>query len=77
MFLFANVEAKNTFNFHALKNINTHDNPVAVIRADTKRMKDDVKTKNIGHYDNERTPVMINIAQNSLVQLTGTNLCPK
>ena len=38
---------------------------------------EDYSIEAIGHYDNERTPVMINIAQNSLVQLTGTNLCPK
>src|SRR5687768_11689669 len=34
-FLFANVEAKNIHNFHALKEVNTPDNPVAVIRAVT------------------------------------------
>src|SRR5687768_2968326 len=77
LFLFANVEAKNIHNFHALKEINTPDNPVAVIRAVTMRIKDNTTSRTIGHYDNERTPVMINIAQNSLVQLTGTNLCPK
>ena len=77
LFLFANVEAKNTHNFHALKEINTPDNPVAVIRAVTKRIKDNARSRNIAHYDNERTPVLINIAQNSQVQLTGTNLCPK
>src|SRR5687768_8084434 len=77
LFLFANVEAKNIHNFHALKEINTPDNPVAVIRAVTKRIKDNTTSRTIGHYDSERTPVMINIARNSLVQLTGTNLCPK
>ena len=77
LFLFANMEAKNTHKFHALKKIITPDNPVAVIRAATKRIKDDLRSRNMGHYDNERTPPMINIAQNSQVQLTGTNLCPK
>ena len=77
LFLFANVEAKNNHNFYALKEINTADNPVAVIRAVTKRLKDDSRSRNIGHYDNERTPAMINITRNCHVQLTGTNLCPK
>src|SRR6185503_10140891 len=53
LFLFANVEAKNTHNFHALKKVNTPDNPVAVIRAVTKRIKDDVTLRNMGHYDDE------------------------
>ena len=77
MFLFANVESKNTHNFHALKEINTPDNPVAVIRAVTKKIRDDTRSRTIGHYDNERAPGLINITQNSQVQLTGTNLCPK
>jgi hypothetical protein len=77
LFLFANVEPKNTHNFHALKEINTPDNPVAVIRAVTKRMKDNTRVRNIEHYDNERTPALINITRNSKVQLTGTNFCPK
>src|SRR5688572_17146056 len=47
------------------------------VRTVTTRMKDNVASRNIGHYDNKRTPPLINIAQNSLVQLTGTNLCPK
>ena len=62
LFLFANVEAKTIHNFHALKEINTLDNPVAVIRAVTKRLKDDVQLRNMGHYDNKRTPAVINIA---------------
>ena len=77
MYLFANVEAKNEHISYALKEINTQDNPVAVIKAQTIRLKDDVKLRNIGHYDNERTPAMINIARNAQVQLTGINLCPK
>ncbi len=77
LFLFANVEAKNNHNFYALKEINTPDNPVAVIRAVTKRINDNAPSRNIGHYDNKRTPPLVNLAQNSLVQLTGTNLCPK
>ena len=77
LYLFANVEAKNEHNNYALKEINTRDNPVAIIKAQTVRLKDDVKLRNMGHYDNERTPVMINIARNAQVQLTGINLCPK
>ena len=77
LYLFANVEAKNEHNYHALKEINTQDNPVAVIKAQTIRLKDDVKLRNIGHYDNERTPPIINIARNAQVELTGINLCPK
>lgn len=77
MFLFANVEAKNDHNFNALKKINTPDNPVAVIRAVTTRIKDNTRSRNSGHYDNERTPAMINIAQNCQVQITGANLCLK
>jgi hypothetical protein len=50
---------------------------VAIIKAQTIRLKDDVKLRSIGHYDNERTPAMINIARNAQVQLTGINLCPK
>ena len=75
--MFANVESKNVHNNHALKEINTQDNPVAIIKAQTKRLKDDTRSRNMGHYDNERTPALINIAQNSQVQITGTNLCPK
>ena len=77
LFLFANVEPKNDYNFHALKEINTHDNPVAVIRAETRRLKDNTTSRQIGHYDIERTPALINIARESQVQLTGTNLCPQ
>ena len=77
LYLFANVESKNEYNKYALKEINTLDNPVANIRAHTKRLKDNTRSRNIGHYDNERTPACINIAQNAQVQLTGTNLCPK
>ncbi len=77
LFLFANVEPKNLYNNHALKEMNTKENPVAVVRAETKRYKDNMRARNMGHYDNERTPAMINIACNCQVQLTGTNLCPK
>ena len=75
--MFANVEPKNEHNNHCLKKINTQDNPVAIIKAETKRLKDNAKLRNVGHYDNERTPALINIAQNAKVQITGTNLCPK
>jgi energy-coupling factor transporter ATP-binding protein EcfA2 len=77
LYLFANVESKNVHNNHALKEINTQDNPVAMIKAQTNRLKDDTRSRNMGHYDNKRTPTLVNIARNSLVQLTGTNLCPK
>ena len=60
--MFANVEPKNEHNNHALKEINTQDNPVAIIKAETKRLKDNAKLRNVGHYDNERTPALINIA---------------
>ena len=63
LFLFANMEARNTHNCHALKEINTLDNPVAVIKAETRRNKDNSISRNPAHYDNERTPAMINIAQ--------------
>ena len=56
LFLFVNVESKNTHNFHALKKINTPGNPVAFIRAVTKRVNDNARSRTIGHYDNERTP---------------------
>ena len=77
LFLFANVEAKNEHNKHALKEINTADNPVAKINAQTRRQKDGAKARNVGHYDYERTPPSISIACNCQVQLTGVNLCPK
>jgi hypothetical protein len=77
LFLFANVEPKNLHNIQALKEINTQDNPVALIKSQTIRLKDNSITRNITHYDNERTPTLINIACNAQVQLTGTNLCPK
>ena len=77
LFLYANVEAKNIHNDSALKEINTIDNPVAVIKAQTKKLKNNTRSKNMGHYDNERTPASINIARNAQVQITGTNLCPK
>jgi hypothetical protein len=47
LYLFANVETKNEHNNYALKEINTQDNPVAVIKAQTIRLKDDVKLRNI------------------------------
>ena len=31
----------------------------------------------MGHYDNERTPALINIVRHSQVQITGINLCSK
>ena len=31
----------------------------------------------MGHYDNERTPALINIARNAQVQINCTQLCPK
>ena len=77
LYLFANVETKNEHNNYALKEINTQDNPVAAIKAQTIRLKDDVELRNFGHYDHERTPARINIARNAQVQLTGINLCPK
>ena len=77
LFLFANVEPKNEYNSHALKEINTQDNPVAFIRAQTKKLRDDTRSRTSTHYDNKRTPALINIARNAQVQLTGTNLCPK
>ena len=76
LYLFANVEPKNAHNNHALKEINTQDNPVAIIRAQTKKCTDGTRTRFMGHYDNERTPALINIARNAQIQITGTNLCP-
>ena len=75
--MFATVEAKNEHNNHALREIITEDNPVAVIKAQTIQHKDNTRSKNMWHYDNDRTPAMINIARNAQVQITGTNLCPK
>src|SRR5688500_7783984 len=77
LYLFANVEPKNEHNNHALKEINTQDNPVARIKAQTKKLNNGSRTRNKPHYENERTPAMVNIARNCQVQLTGTNLCPK
>jgi len=62
LYLFANVEPKNIHNNHSLKEINTPDNPVAIIKSQTKRLRDNARLRNTGHYDNERTPVLINIA---------------
>ena len=62
LYLYANVEPKNAHNNHALREINTQDNPVAVIRAQTKKCMDGTRSRNMGHYDNERTPALINIA---------------
>ena len=77
LYLFATVDAKNQHNQQALKEINTTDNPVALIKAQTRRFKDDLPARNIDHYDNERTPPITYLAQNAQVQLTGTNPCPK
>lgn len=77
LFLFATVDSKNLHNNQALKKINTPDNPVALIKAQYIRVKNNSRSRNSAHYDNERTPALINIARNSQVQLTGTNLCPK
>ena len=68
---------KNIHINHALKKINTSNNPVAVIKAQTIRLKDNTRSKNMGHSDNERTPTLINIAKKLQYQITGTNLCPK
>ena len=65
LFLFANVEPKNLHNNHALKEINTQDSPVALIESQTIRLKNNSITRNMMHYDNERTPTLINIAQNA------------
>src|SRR5687767_9072924 len=71
LFLFANLEGKNEHNIHALKEINTQDNPIAKIKAQTTRFKNNTRPKNtFGHYDNERTPPSINLARNAQVQLT-------
>ena len=77
LFLFANKDARNTHTCQALKEINTPDNPVAVIKAETRRNTDNSISRTPSHYDNKRTPAMINIAWDSQVQLTGANLCPK
>ena len=61
-YLFANVEPKNMHNSHALKEINTHDNPVAKIKAQTKKLNNGTRTRNMVHYENERTPALVNIA---------------
>ena len=77
LYLFANVESKNVHNNFALKEINTQDNPVAIMKTQTNSLKNNTRSRSIGHYDNERTPPLIKIAQNAQVQITGTNLCPK
>jgi len=77
LYLFANVEAKNIHNSQALKEINTQDNPVAIIKAQTRRFKDHTISRNMKHFDNERTPPVVYLARNAQVQLTGINLCPK
>jgi hypothetical protein len=77
LYLFANVEPKNEHNSHALKEINTQDNPVAIIKAQTQSLNNSTRSRTTSHYENERTPALINIARNCPVQLTGTNLCPK
>ena len=48
LFLFARVEDKNTHNFYALKEINTLDNPVAKIEAETRRSKDNIRIRKHG-----------------------------
>ena len=77
LFLFATVDAKNQHNQQALEEINTPDNPVARIKAQTRKGKGDLPVRNMDHYDNERTPPITYLARNALVQLTGTNPCPK
>ena len=77
LYLFANVEPKNVHNNHSLKVINTQDNPVAIMKAQTSRYKDGTRSRSIGHYDKDRTPALSNIAQNAQVQITGTILFPK
>ena len=63
LFLFANLEAKNEHNISALKEINTQDNPVAVIKAQTISHKTNLKVRAIDHYDNDRTPAIINLPE--------------
>ena len=62
LFLFATVESKNLHNNQALKEINTLDNPVAIIKAQNIRIKNNSRSGNAAHYDNERNPALINIA---------------
>ena len=65
--MFAYVEAKNVHNIHALKEINTQNNPVALIKSQTHVLNNSTNSKRSSHYDNERTPAIINIAQNAQV----------
>src|SRR5687767_11706044 len=49
LYLFANVEPKNEHNSHALKEINTQDNPVALIKAQTKKLNNGARARNMPH----------------------------
>ena len=62
LYFFANVEPKNIHNNYALKELNTQDNPVAINKAETSKLKDDARSRSIGHYNNERTTALINMA---------------
>ena len=53
LFLYATIDAKNVHNDCALKEVNTEDNPVAIIKAQTRRFRDNTRLRYIGHYDNE------------------------
>src|SRR5688500_5963957 len=47
----------------------------SLLKAQTIKLKDNTRSRSMGHYDNDRTPPSINIVQNAQVQITGTNLC--
>ena len=47
LFLFANKDSKDTHNFYTLKEINTLDNPVAKIQAETRRNNDNAISRNL------------------------------
>jgi len=76
LYLFANREPRNKHNASKLKSISGNMNPVAKIKAITRKTDGTVIPLN-DHYDPEYIPPVTLICINAIVQLCGINIMPK
>ena len=74
IFLFANNDDKDEFNFQSLRKINSSDNPVAIIRSIN---EGSCSAKNQQHFDENRNPQKKHICVGCKVSLTGVNIKPQ
>ena len=68
LFLFANKEPRDTLNFQRLRACRSHDNPVARIKAITR--KDGRFVSNNKHYDEDSIPACIVMLKCPLLETT-------